>query len=211
MKIWAAIPVKPLAEGKSRLAGALSPAARIQLNARLFRHTLDTVSAVFTPATIIVVSRDAALRDLATARGMQVIAEQGNELNAALYEAAALPPAADGLLAISTDLPNLTPEDVQAMLAEIEPPVVIAPDHARKGTNALLTIPAARIPYRFGPNSFARHLSAAAEHGITPRIITRPGLAFDLDIEADLNFMRKTTVGWVEQSETHHLPNLPGA
>jgi 2-phospho-L-lactate guanylyltransferase len=186
MKIWAAIPVKPLAEGKSRLAGALSLEARIRLNARLFRHTLDAVSAVFLPAHIIVVTRDPALRDLATARGMQAIAEQGDELNAALVEAAALPPATDGLLAISTDLPNLTPEDVRAMLAEIEPPIVIAPDREHQGTNALLTIPAARIPYRFGPNSFARHLAAAAEHNITPRTITRLGLAFDLDTEADL-------------------------
>jgi len=186
MKIWAAIPVKPLAEGKSRLAGALSLEARIRLNARLFRHTLDTVSAVFDPAHIIVVSRDSAPRDIAAARGMQVIAERGNELNAALFEAAAFIPPTDGLLAISTDLPNLSPEDVQAMLAELEPPVVIAPDREHQGTNALLTIPAARIPYRFGPNSFARHLAAAAEHNITPRTITRLGLAFDLDTEADL-------------------------
>jgi 2-phospho-L-lactate guanylyltransferase len=117
---------------------------------------------------------------------MQAIAEQGDELNAALVEAAALPPATDGLLAISTDLPNLTPEDVHAMLAELEPPVVIAPDREHQGTNALLTIPAARIPYRFGPNSFALHRSAATEQGVTPRIITRHGLAFDLDTEADL-------------------------
>jgi 2-phospho-L-lactate guanylyltransferase len=186
MKIWAAIPVKPLAEGKSRLAHMLSHEARIRLNAHLFRHTLDIVSAVFDPAYIIVVSRDAALRELAAARGARIIAEHGNELNAALVEAAALPTGGDGLLSVSTDLPSLTPEDLRAMLMAVETPVAIAPDRERKGTNALLTIPAACIPYRFGPDSFAKHLAVAATRGISASIISRPGLAFDLDTEADL-------------------------
>jgi 2-phospho-L-lactate guanylyltransferase len=186
MTIWAVIPVKPLAEGKSRLANALSQEARLRLNAKLFKHSLAAVGAVFPPACIIVVSRDPALRDIATAGGMQAIAEQGFALNAALFEAAARIPPAAGMLAISTDLPNLTPEDVHAMLAEPESPVVIAPDRAGKGTNALLTMPAACIPFRFGPDSFASHLSAANARGIPACIVRRPGLAFDLDTEADL-------------------------
>jgi 2-phospho-L-lactate guanylyltransferase len=186
MTLWAAIPVKPLAEGKSRLATALSPQARTRLNANLFRHTLAVVSAVFPPACIIVVTRDFSLRDIATSSGVQAIAEQGFELNAALFEAAARIPPADGMLAISTDLPKLTPEDVFAMLAESESRVVIAPDRAGQGTNALLTTPAACIPFRFGPDSFASHLSAAEARGISARAITRPGLAFDLDTQADL-------------------------
>jgi 2-phospho-L-lactate guanylyltransferase len=186
MTIWAAIPVKPLAEGKSRLANALSQEARIRLNANLFKHTLAAVGAVFPPACIIVVTRDSSLRDIATAGGMQAIAERGFELNAALFEAAARIPPAGGMLAISTDLPNLTPEDVFSMLAESESPIVIAPDRAGKGTNALLTSPAACIPFRFGPDSLKSHQSAADARGIRARLITRPGLAFDLDTEFDL-------------------------
>jgi 2-phospho-L-lactate guanylyltransferase len=186
MTIWAAIPVKPLAEGKSRLANALSQEARLRLNANLFKHTLAAVGAVFPPACIIVVTRDFSLREIATSSGVQAIAEQGFALNAALFEAAANIPPGDGMLAISTDLPNLTPEDLLAMLAESESPVVIAPDRAGKGTNALLTIPAACIPFRFGPDSFAAHLAAAKAANITARIVNRPGLAFDLDRQADL-------------------------
>jgi 2-phospho-L-lactate guanylyltransferase len=186
MTIWAAIPVKPLAEGKSRLANALSQEARLRLNANLFKHTLAAVGAVFPPACIIVVTRDSALREIATAAGMQAIAERGVELNAALFEAATRIPPADGMLAISTDMPDLTPEDIFSMLAESESRMVIAPDRAGKGTNALLTIPAACIPFRFGPDSFASHLSAATARGINARIVNRPGLAFDLDTEADL-------------------------
>ncbi len=186
MTLWAAIPVKPLAEGKSRLANALDRNARIRLNANLFQHTLAIVNAVFPAANIIIVTRDPALRDLAAGRGMHAIVEQGFELNAALFEAAARIPPTDGMLAISTDLPNLTPEDVFSMLAETESPVAIAPDQAGIGTNALLTLPAACIPFRFGPGSFAAHLAAAKASNLAACIIRRPGLAFDLDTAADL-------------------------
>jgi 2-phospho-L-lactate/phosphoenolpyruvate guanylyltransferase len=189
MAIWAAVPVKPLAEGKSRLAGVLSVEERITLNGRLFRHILDALSVVFPADRIIVVSRDSAPREIARARGMQVVVEQGNALNEALDQAAMLPPKGDGLLAISTDLPNLTPDDIRALLSEVvleERIVAIAPDLERKGTNALLTVPVGCVPYRFGEGSFAEHISAAAQHNIKPRIVSRPGLAFDLDTPDDL-------------------------
>jgi 2-phospho-L-lactate guanylyltransferase len=188
MKIWAAIPVKPIAEGKSRLAGALSPHVRERLNAMLFSQTLDAVAAIFPAENIIVVSRDAALRTLATARGMNAIAEQGDALNAALCEAAAFV-GQDALLAISTDLPEIKPAEVRAMLTQAEKPgraVAIAPDRAQRGTNALFTAPAGCIPFSFGEESFAAHLAAAKDAGIEPTIIKRPGLAFDLDLPEDL-------------------------
>jgi len=188
MTIWAAIPVKPISEGKSRLAAALSLPARERLNNNLFRKTLNAVAAVFAAENVIVVSRDASLREQATARGMRAIAEQGDDLNDALYEAASLVQN-DALLAISIDLPEITPEDVRAMLLECEgraPAVAIAPDRAQRGTNALFTSPAACIPFRFGEHSFSAHLEAAQRAGIVPAIITRPGLAFDLDLPEDL-------------------------
>lgn len=194
MTIWAAIPVKPLSEGKSRLKGALSPQARERLNLTLFRRTLDAVAAVFPPENVIVVSRDESLRAQANARGMRTIAEQGDGLNEALNEARDLA-RNDPLLAISTDLPELAPEEVRAMLRQGRPgpAVAIAPDRARRGTNALFTAPAGCIPFRFGEESFAAHLKAARYAGIEPEIVTRPGLAFDLDLPEDL----RLCPGWV--------------
>lgn len=184
MTIWAVIPAKPAEEGKSRLAGILSGAERFRLNRHLFRRTLATALTVFAPERIIVVSRDSALLGIAAAAGAQALTEHGHELNAALHQAAALPPQGDGLLSISTDLPNLTPDDLLAML-EQPSQITIAPDHAGSGTNALLTCPAACIPYCFGENSFTLHNAHAARLGITPRLISRPGLAFDIDTPED--------------------------
>ncbi len=185
MTIWAAIPVKPISEGKSRLAAVLSLQARERLNAVLFRQTLDAVVSVFAAKNVIVVSRDAGLRELAEARGMRAVAEQGDNLNDALTQAAKLVED-DALLAISTDLPEINPEDVRAMLFQVRPGVAIAPDRARRGTNALFTAPAGCIPFRFGQDSFAAHFEASRSAGIAPAIITRPGLAFDLDMPEDL-------------------------
>jgi 2-phospho-L-lactate guanylyltransferase len=185
MTIWAVIPAKPAEEGKSRLAEVLSPPARFRLNRLLFRHSLATTLAVFAPERVIVVSRDPALRGIAAAAGAQALTEHGTGLNAALHQAALVLPAGDGLLTISTDLPSLTPEDLLAMLEQFNA-VSIAPDRAGTGTNALLTSPAACIPYCFGENSFALHCAEAARIGVTPRTISRPGLAFDLDTPGDL-------------------------
>ncbi len=185
MKIWAVIPAKPAEEGKSRLAEALTLAQRIHLNHYLFRRTLGIVCAVFPPERVLVISRDTTLLGIAAAVGAQALTERGEELNLALHQAADFPSLTGGLLAISTDLPDLTPDDLYALLAE-PAEVTIAPDRAGLGTNALLTSPAACIPYRFGENSFALHCAQAARHNITPRIVSRPGLAFDLDTPEDL-------------------------
>jgi len=194
MTSWAVIPVKPAEEGKSRLAEVLTPQQRLRLNHYLFRNTLGLVCSVFLPGRVIVVSRDAALLGIAAAAGAHALTEHGDDLNQALRQAAGFPLITGGLLAISADLPNLTTDDLHAILAA-PGPVTIAPDRLGKGTNALLTSPAACIPYCFGEDSFARHSAEAARLGITPRVVSRPGLAFDLDTPEDLSLCTHLIAG----------------
>jgi 2-phospho-L-lactate guanylyltransferase len=194
MSIWAVIPAKRAEEGKSRLADVLTPQQRMNLNHYLFRNTLGLVCSVFPPGRVIVVSRDFALLGIAAAAGAQALTERGDDLNQALHQAADFPYLTGGLLAISADLPNLTADDLHAILAATGP-VTIAPDRAGQGTNALLTSPAACIPYCFGENSFARHSAEAARLGITPGTISRPGLAFDLDTPEDLSLCSHLIAG----------------
>lgn len=185
MKIWAVIPAKPAEEGKSRLADALTRGQRISLNHHLFRRTLAIARAVFPPERVIVVSRDSSFLGIAAAHGAQALTEHGYELNHALQQAADFPRLTGGLLAVSMDLPELTADDLHAMLAS-PAGIAIAPDRTGQGTNALLTNPAGCIKYCFGENSFALHTAEAARAKITPAIITRPGLARDLDTPEDL-------------------------
>ncbi|NUQ37724.1 MAG: 2-phospho-L-lactate guanylyltransferase, partial [Caldilineales bacterium] len=64
--------------------------------------------------------------------------------------------------------------------------LVIAPDAAETGTNALLLRPPDLLRPRFGPDSFPRHLALAAAAGVEAVIYRSPTLAHDVDLPVDL-------------------------
>jgi 2-phospho-L-lactate guanylyltransferase len=111
-------------------------------------------------------------------------------LNAGLDQARAeaLDDDVDVLTVLHGDLPNLAPEDIDALVAALPTPrgVAIAPDRAGTGTNGLAQSPPDAIGFAFGAGSLARHRAAADEAGVPVRVVERPGLAFDVDTPADL-------------------------
>jgi 2-phospho-L-lactate guanylyltransferase len=194
MALWAIVPVKPLRRGKSRLSGVLSPEERNDLNRRLLTHTLETLSAIPDIEQILVISRDQAALSLAREHGARTVLENGApELNVALARATIVVKnyATRGLLIVPADLPLISPEDVNAMLdIAVDPPVVVlAPDHRRQGTNALLVCPVGLIEYDFGPGSFQRHCERALQAGARLEILELPSLALDMDMPEDLEMV----------------------
>ncbi|MGB6420493.1 MAG: 2-phospho-L-lactate guanylyltransferase [Anaerolineales bacterium] len=194
MALWAIVPVKPLRRGKSRLAGVLSPEERNDLNRRLLTHTLETLNAIPEIEQILVISRDQAALSLAREHGARTVFENGTpELNVALARATIVAKnyATRGLLIVPADLPLISPEDVIAMLdIAVDPPVVVlAPDHRRQGTNALLVCPIGLIEYDFGPGSFQRHCERALQAGARLEILELPSLALDMDMPEDLEMV----------------------
>lgn len=183
--------VRPPEEGKSRLAEALDRAARIELNYNMFRHSLRVGSEVFQADRIVVVSRSPALLDEARALGAQALAEAGTDLNAALEQAArhAIGRGAESLLSLSSDLPMLTADDIQALI-EAPAAIAIATDRLRLGTNGLRMRPAGAIAFHYGEGSLAAHLAAARAAGLAAAVVERPGLANDIDTPADLAELR---------------------
>jgi 2-phospho-L-lactate/phosphoenolpyruvate guanylyltransferase len=92
-----------------------------------------------------------------------------------------------GVLVLPADLPLLRRESVAMLLAAVTAcGVVVAPDRHRQGTNALLITPPTLIPFRFGVNSFRRHLDAARAAGVHPVVVDTPDLAADVDLPEDL-------------------------
>ena len=75
MSLWTIVPVKPFSEGKSRLAGYLSPQERRALNRDLLTRTLDAIRLAHIDAEIVVVSRDNDALDAATRLGSHALAE----------------------------------------------------------------------------------------------------------------------------------------
>jgi len=190
---WAIIPARPLEEGKSRLAEALTPGERSRLNQEFFRHTLETTATVVGQRQTLVVSRSESLLAIARRMGFPTLQEKlPFGLNEALTQAARVvrQHGADSVLSVSCDLPFLTESDLRALLtAGRQGGLAIACDRAGTGTNAMLVSPVGAIPYLYGLGSFLAHSQAAAAAGLRLEIVRRPGLSFDIDTPDDLEQM----------------------
>ena len=196
MSVWAIVPVKPLRRGKSRLSSVLTVNERAQLNRAFLLHTLEVLKQTAALEQVLVVSRDTAALALARKMGVRTLQEKGDsQLNLALRRATVLLQTyrVSSVLVLPADLPLLTPDDVQAVLAKGQQPpvVVLAPDRHQDATNALLVSPPGLVPYCHGPGSFARYLAAAQKAGARVEIVKRPGLALDVDWPEDLHLLRQ--------------------
>jgi 2-phospho-L-lactate guanylyltransferase len=196
MSIWAIIPARPLEEGKSRLAGALTQAERHRLNQRFFRQTLEVAAAVVGRDRTLIVSRSEQLLAIAQSLSFETLLEGApHGLNPALTQAAeaARRLGATGVLSVSCDLPFLIPDELRALIdvAREGDGLAIASDRAGTGTNALMMSPARTIPYRYGLGSFAAHQDAAREAGLTLNVVRRAGLSFDIDTPDDFEQMEE--------------------
>lgn len=196
MNLWLVAPVKPLGQGKRRLAPVLTPAARAALVQRLLDHVLTTARASPLLAGMIVVSRDPTVLQLAADLGAHALVERGAGLNHSLDQAraAALGFGATGLLVLPADLPLLSPADLDTLcdLALAGAQVVIAPSRDG-GTNGLLLTPPDCIPFAFGRHSAARHRRLARAAGLTCAVYHSDTLAVDIDRPEDLVAVGQTT------------------
>jgi 2-phospho-L-lactate guanylyltransferase len=197
MNLHAIVPVKRLQLAKSRLAPVLTPPQR----RRLVLDMLDQVLASLRRArvrTIWVVSADPDIRATAAAQQASPIEEQGDGLNSALEQARRVARAggAGPLLVVPADVPLLTPDDVSAMvlLLQAGADVVLAPDAAGRGTNALALRAGVELPFSFGEGSAERHQRLAAERGLTVRRLLSPTLGLDVDDAAGLAQVRGLVV-----------------
>jgi 2-phospho-L-lactate guanylyltransferase len=173
MDLWAAIPFRGFACGKSRLSAALDERQRVALNRRLFARAVDCAVESLGARCVMVISPDEAViaRTMAAERGAQA------------------------LLSLSADLPLLEAADLDAARDawEGDGTILLAADEAGTGTNALIVPVTAPFAYAMGQGSAALHRAAARQAGISLHEIRRPGLAFDLDLPEDLARWRALT------------------
>ena len=184
--LWIVLPVKPLAEGKSRLMPG--GADRHAINQAFCHHVMHVACQTIAPEHVVVVSRDEAVLAMGRRAGARALREGEGDLNDALAFGAGFARArgASGILSLFADLPFLTRGDLLAMISAFDGTnLVIAPDEDGSGSNALLMAPGA-LPYRHGPGSFWRHLDAARETSCAFGIIRREGLMCDIDVPAHL-------------------------
>jgi 2-phospho-L-lactate guanylyltransferase len=191
-KLWAIVPVRGLAAGKSRLARVLNRTQRTALNRELLERTLAVISEWSgAPQRTIVVSP--CVRTLALARKAGAVAvSEGRRaigLNRAvrLGIARAATRGATHVLVLPCDLPHVSAATLRALVhaAGRGKPVVLAPDKAGTGTNAVLVGVGTGFKFAFGPGSLKAHRAAAACARLTASLVRHDELQLDLDTPDD--------------------------
>lgn len=197
-RLWTVVPVRGLAAGKSRLASVLDAAERAALNRELLMRTLAVVSEwCGAPQRCIVVSPCTRALALARKAGAATLREGARAvgLNRAVRMGVARAAAqgATHVLILPGDLPHVGAGALSALVNSSggEKRVVLAPDKAGTGTNAVLVETAARFEFSFGAASFAAHRSAATRAGLIVTVVERGDLQFDLDTPEDLAAWRR--------------------
>jgi 2-phospho-L-lactate guanylyltransferase len=189
--VWALVPAKSFARGKSRLAPALSDGARAAFARRLFDHVLGALTQSRVVDGILVATDSPTVARAARAQGARVrmdapdAAGLAGVVDGGLVELAAS--GARAALVLMADLPRLQPDDVRALvtLVAAHPVVLVRADDGRH-TNALGLAPPTCVPTAFGrADSFAAHLEAARAAGLRARVVDNPRVAFDVDAPDD--------------------------
>ena len=191
MSRWALVPAKSFARGKSRLAPALSDAARAALARELFDHVLATLRAAGLVDGVLVATDGDDVAAAARALGAAVLRDDapGAPLSAVVDAglAALRARGATQALVLMADLPRLRADDVRALFAALDGADVVAV-RADDGThtNALVLAPPDVLPTRFGrDDSFAAHLAAAQAAGLRVAVVANDRVAFDVDAPDD--------------------------
>lgn len=185
MNTWAVIPVKASPDSKSRLAGALDAPARAALVEAMLGRVIAAALGARNVAGVALLGAPRA-----SPEGVELIAEPGGGLNAAVAAALAEMSSrrAGRVVFVHGDLPQVTARDLELLAAAPAGEIAIAPDRHGTGTNALsLPLPQARgFSFAFGPDSFARHIAEAERLGLKIEEVHSPGLARDVDEAEDL-------------------------
>jgi len=197
MTTWALVPVKDFRRGKSRLAEVLRPEDRESLARELFEHVVDALDRALEIDRIAVVSDSPAARAYADSLGLVALTDPPGPRGLATIVDGALArleqAGATSAVVCMSDLPELRPEDVDRVCASLRASdVVLVPDGAGAGTNAIAVRPPTVLPSCLGhADSLERHRELAIELGLSTTVLQITRIAFDLDDPTDLVRFRR--------------------
>ncbi len=195
--LWAVMPIKNINQAKQRLADFLSGEERQDLFRAMIEDVLEALSMSRALAGMLVVTRDPEAEQLAARYGAELLIEEHNTGHTAASSLGARTLAeagAAGMLQVPGDLPLLSADDIDALIATHgeAPAVTIAPSRDKLGSNGVACSPPDLLPLRFGDNSFFPHVARARELGAEPIIVERHGFALDVDTPDDLKTFLET-------------------
>jgi 2-phospho-L-lactate guanylyltransferase len=206
------IPVKVLAQAKSRLAG-LADADREAVALAMAADTVAAALACQAVADVVVVSDDGAIRTEAEALGAEVITDRSKSgLNDALSVGAEHATArwpGRGLAALTADLPALSAAELTAALGAASAVTqAFVADAVGSGTTLYTALPGEAFAPLFGPQSRMRHRQAGVVELDLPGI---PGLRRDVDTLADLRSAALIGLGRRTRSASESIESIPAS
>jgi 2-phospho-L-lactate/phosphoenolpyruvate guanylyltransferase len=184
---WGVVVARTGPTAKSRLAEVLSADERSRLALAMLEDVL-AACAGSALSGVTVVSDSAAARAVAEGHEARWVPDPGGGMNAAVTAGLRSCRAVTALV-LPGDIPLLRAADVDAIVGgagEEARAVVVVPDRADRGTNALLLRPPDVMAPAFGPDSAAQHFALARASRARAFQIMRPDVALDLDLPEDV-------------------------
>ena len=199
--VIAIVPMKPLAQGKSRLSQSLSAEQRADLALGMLRRVVLAIKAASVD-TVWVVGGDDRVREMTRGLGAECLEELGEDLNDTLKKAFELAfKQGKSALYVAGDLPFLRPADIHSMMqaSRSQGNVTLAPARRDGGTNSILVPLGVPMQPELGQGSFMKHLTQAARLETSVAINSSQGLGFDLDVVDDLETFQHMEPGLLER------------
>jgi 2-phospho-L-lactate guanylyltransferase len=212
--------MKPITEGKSRLAPMLNSNQRALLSLAMLVRVLGAVTATPGIKDVVVYGGDDAVRMACERTGAGWRPDPGLGLNGCLADgfSDAVDEGFTHGMFLPADLPLITTEALSMLIdAGHNRQMTIAPDLANDGTNALLVDLASGFPTLLGDASFDRHIQQAKKLGVD-YIIHRPDtlgeklrleLGLDIDTTPDMERLMDLTPDlWADLRRDIHEAGL---
>jgi 2-phospho-L-lactate/phosphoenolpyruvate guanylyltransferase len=177
------IPVKPLAAAKSRIS--VSPEVRRRLAAAFALNTIHAAHGAQLVEDVVVLTSDHRIAASAKQLGAVVLADCGSGLNGSLQAALACQPQSDPAAILAADLPLLTSDMLDGVLASgADYERWHVRDFAGTGTTMLGARECRSLEPQFGPESSKKHLGCGFAQLPLPENLL--GAAHDVDTVTDL-------------------------
>ncbi len=204
------IPIKQLTGAKQRLSGLLDAEQRQGLCQAMVEDVLEAASSCDQISQILVVTSDAIVAELVTSYGARVLPEPDAPglINAVTHAAEVLASEqVEVMIFLPGDTPLVSAEELEivlgGMVAKEQAEFLIVPASDLGGSNCVVCSPPNCIEFRFGEDSFRRHLAAARERGIESTVLKLPGIGLDVDTPEDLQELVGEIVTQNIQSHTY--------
>ena len=189
--MWAVIPVKQISQAKQRLSKILSSEERRNFFSAMLEDVLSMMVKIDFFEKIILATNCPHAISIAGRHSITHF-ETGPDdgLNQAAGETVnhLLENGIRDMFLIPADIPLITEEEINSAIKAhpSAPSLTIIPSRDKLGSNCLLLSPPSRMPLKFGPDSYFRHLEIAKSNGLKINPMELPGFGLDIDEPKDL-------------------------